>query len=145
MLTFPWYYQPAISDPYQSEALRRKFFGNARSADLMLVRATRDSNFWHPSHCAVLIRFIPPLWTDCMSTLDRFGSIAYALWSVCRVSMVVYCVSYSDNDMQLRGGTNCAPTVCSISSVGKRAGNYLELGTLDAYILYEPKLIWRYN
>ena len=28
-----------------------------------------------------------------MSTLDRFGSHAYAFVSVCRVSMVVYCVS----------------------------------------------------
>jgi hypothetical protein len=55
-LTRPWYYQPAISDPFQSEALRRKFFGNARSADPVLVRATRDSNFWQPSHCTVCIK-----------------------------------------------------------------------------------------
>lgn len=60
MLTFPWYYQPAIHDPYQSEALRRKFFGNAYSVDLMLVRATRDSNFWHLSHDTASNKVYPP-------------------------------------------------------------------------------------
>jgi hypothetical protein len=69
MLTLPWYYQPAISDPYQSEALRRKFFGNARSADPVLVRATRDSNFWHLSQHTVCNKVYPPTMTPTVDVL----------------------------------------------------------------------------
>ena len=54
-------------------SLRRKFFGNACSSTPLLVRATRDSNFWHPSHCTVLITINAPLWLLLSVYSDHLG------------------------------------------------------------------------